>query len=339
MAYAVPYELIRAAYEQTTLDPYSSGALRFVLVVDADALLSSIENHCRTGRRSRILRLADSRNSAVFAEDHVYGETYRGLEKFAAKRGVPLDQLRTCFEEDYLPHMRWVRTDGEGIGDARVAQVTDQTDVPTAELASLIAPCLVLSEDRSLRRPGFAPEQWRVAAGHGTEVVAGAGMQEAGTMMIGLPPVAVVGGGIKVGEKAGIPWWGSVIVLAIVGILVLRSPQRRTVIGEKVRLVFDGLMHALEQAYEQERAAACQLKELLYPASSPPTAKQQVATILARKRQPLLAREVQGLIEVHFKEDVPTVTEVRHILQDGSEFAQPERHRWQLGRQAGPWRG
>lgn len=338
MAEAVPYELIQTAYERMTLDPFSSGTLRFVLVVDTDALLSSIENHCRTGRRSRILRLADSRSSAVFAEDHVYMETYRGLERFGASRGVPLDQLRICFEQDYLPRIRWVPTDGDGIRDARVTLVTDQTDVPTAELASLIAPCLVLSEDRSLRRPGFAPEQWRVAAGHGTEVVAGAGMQEAGTMMIGLPPVAVVGGGIKLGEKVGIPWWGTVIVLAIVTAVVLRSPERRKVIGEKVWPALDGFMQVMELAYEQERVATHQLKELLCPASSPPTAKQQVATILARKREPLLAKEIQGLIELYFQEDVPTVTEVRHILRDGSEFSEPERYRWQLGREAAPWR-
>lgn len=339
MADAVPYQLIQTAYEQMTLDPYTSGAVKFVIVVDADTLLSSIENHCRTGRRSRILRLADSRNSVVFAEDHVYGETYRGLEKFASSRGVALDQLRACFEEDYLPQIRWVRTDGYGIDDSRVALVTDQTDVPTAELASLIAPCLVLSEDRSLRRPGFAPEQWRVAASHGTEIVAGAGMQEVGTMMIGLPPVAVVGGGIKLGEKVGIPWWGTLIVLAVVAGLVLRSPERRKVIAEKAWPVLDGFMHAMEQAYEQERIATSQLKELLCPAAAPPTPKQQVATIMARKREPLLAKEIQELIEVYFKEEIPTIAEVRDILRDGSEFFQPERYRWQLGREAGPWRG
>lgn len=322
-----------------TLDPYATGALKFVIVVDADALLSSIENHCRTGRRSRILRLADSRNSAVFAEDHIYEETYRGLDKFAARGAVSLDALLTCFEEEYLPQLRWVQTDGDGIGDSRVAMVTDDTDVPTAELASLIAPCLVLSEDRSLRRPGFAPEQWRVAAGHGTEILAGAGMQEAGTMIVGLPPVALVGGGIKLGEKVGIPWWGTLIVLAIVVGLVLRSPERRKVIGEKVWPVLNGFVHAMEQAHEQERTAMLQLKELLCAASCPPTPKQQVATILARNREPLLAKEVQGLIEVYFEDNVPTVTEVRNILCNGSEFFQPERYRWQLGRQAGPWRG
>ena len=49
------------------------------------------------------------------------------------------------------------KTDGNGTNDVRVSQVTDATDVPTAELASLIAPCLVLAEDKSLRRPGYAP--------------------------------------------------------------------------------------------------------------------------------------------------------------------------------------
>jgi hypothetical protein len=43
---------------------------------------------------------------------------------------------------------------------------------------------------------------------------------------------------------------------------------------------------------------------------------------------------------LHFtRELVPTVTEVRTVLQEGSEFVQAERYRWQFGRTAGAWQG
>jgi hypothetical protein len=48
-----------------TLDPYSPLGHKFAMVVDADALLPSIDNHCRTHRPSRMLRIADSSAAAT----------------------------------------------------------------------------------------------------------------------------------------------------------------------------------------------------------------------------------------------------------------------------------
>jgi hypothetical protein len=69
------------------------------------------------------------------------------------------------------------------------------------------------------------------------------------------------------------------------------------------------------------------------------TVKQQVAIVLARQREPLLATEIQERMLRHFSaEQVPAVSEARAVLKDGSEFVQPERYRWQFGRRAGAWR-
>jgi hypothetical protein len=68
--------------------------------------------------------------------------------------------------------------------------------------------------------------------------------------------------------------------------------------------------------------------------------KQQAAIVLARQGEPLLAKEVQERLLRHFpSERVPAVPEIRAALEDGPEFVQPERHRWQFGREAGPWQG
>ena len=42
--------------------------------------------------------------------------------------------------------------------------ITDPDDVPTGQLAKLIAPCVVFSEDKHLSKPGLAPPAWRDAA-------------------------------------------------------------------------------------------------------------------------------------------------------------------------------
>jgi hypothetical protein len=92
-------------------------------------------------------------------------------------------------------------------------------------------------------------------------------------------------------------------------------------------------------AHERERESARALKELMFKPVPKPTSKQLVATVLARSREPILAREIQELIELHFEAEPPTAAEVRDILTSCSEFTQPERYRWQFGRLAGPWKG
>ena len=324
--------------QQITLDPYSSIAPKVVAIVDADALLSSIDNQCRTGRRSRILRMAGSRASCVYAARHVYGETYRGFKKIAANSSASIDDLRACFEEHYLPVLRWVETNGDGIADDRVAQVIDETDVPTAELASLIAPCLVLSEDRALRRPGYAPDRWRLAAGHGAEIVEGFEMLERVTIVVGLPVVGFVGGGVKLGEAARVPWWASLGLLGLGGYVILRSARRREVIGRKVKPLVEAVCAMVVEATAREQDGVRGLKEMMFAPAAPPTAKQQVATVVARSQMPLVATEVHERIGRCFDRSV-TLHEVRAILKGSPEFTQPERYRWQLGQIRGPWRG
>jgi hypothetical protein len=69
----IPFEAVTLR-GQVTLDTYSRYSPRFVVVLDADALLSSVDNHCRSGRSPRLLRIADSSDAKVYAADHVYGE-------------------------------------------------------------------------------------------------------------------------------------------------------------------------------------------------------------------------------------------------------------------------
>ena len=95
----------------------------------------------------------------------------------------------------------------------------------------------------------------------------------------------------------------------------------------------------MKEATMQEQRGLRGLREVMLPAPVTPTPKQQVAIVLARRREPLLAREAQERMLLHFPgELVPTVAEVRTMLQEGSEFVQPERYRWQFGRTAGAWR-
>jgi hypothetical protein len=175
-------------------DPYSRGVPKFLAIVDTDALLSSVDNHARSDRPSRIARLAQSCRVRVFAADHVYGEVYSGFHKIAKSNLCSTAQLRAAFEEEYLPYIRWVTVDPTrpGLDDrVRVVLAIDSTDAPTAQLASRVGPRLVPSGDRSLRSPGFARDAWRPAAGSAISMVDAEATTEGVAGLVGMPAAGV----------------------------------------------------------------------------------------------------------------------------------------------------
>lgn len=72
-----------------------------------------------------------------------------------------MEVLRARFEANYLPRLRFVTVSTADVVDPQVLAISDPDDVPTGQLAKLVAPCIVFSEDRHLRQPGLAPEDWR----------------------------------------------------------------------------------------------------------------------------------------------------------------------------------
>lgn len=330
-----------ALIERAALDPFRArgNGPKFVVVLDTDALLSSIDNHCRTGRPARILRMAESSHSYLFAEDHVYGEMYAGFAKIAAAGGTPVDDMRRVFEDEYLAHIRWVTVEADHVLDDRVALVTDVTDMPTAQLASLIGPCLVLSEDKSLRRPGFAPDNWRAAAGAGVNVVDGYGTVQVVSAAAVLPPYGLVRGGIKLGGAVGVPWWGSLVVMAAGGYWLLSSPERRQSITRWAAPLLDTVVGILAEAQQRQESGTRDLRPAMFQPVTRPGLTQQVATVLARSRERLLASEIHEQIVVqHSGWEAPRVSDIRRVLHARSEFIGPVDYRWQLGRVAAPLR-
>lgn len=312
------------------LDP--SGAVLVPSVVDADAILASVNNQCRTGWQSRISRLGEGRHSPVFASTHVYGEAYKGFAKLETEHDV-ITEMRACFEADYLPHISWVRV-AEGHGhDARVRMVTDATDVPTAHLASLIAPCLVFADDKSLRRPGFAPQRWRDAAGLAVTVSASRDGQESLVLTAGLPSVGALNGAAALSRRLELRGWiGPLAVMGGLAWLLART-ARRSVVGRVLQPLMD---EAIRLKTNQRRAQA-QPAVILFQPVEEQTPKQMIAAVLARASGPILAKEILAVIEEQYPSSpAPTVTTVRAILAEEPEFRQPLRYRWQLGYRAAP---
>lgn len=334
--------------EQTTgisasqrLDPYCSLAPRFLGVVDANAILSSVANDCQQGPgwKSRLLRMTDSGSAVLYAPDHIYGEVYEHLPRMAWFSRVPLEVLRARFEAEYLPTMRYVTVDTTAIVDPQVLAITDPDDVPTGQLAKLIAPCVVFSEDKHLRRPGLAPSAWRDAAQFGVDLVEGVTGQRIAGNLATLPFCGGAGLIAFAGRKTGISPWIIGGIMAAGAAYVLASPQRRQSVAKYVLLAMEALMGEMKRSAALEQHGIAGLRDILLAPLPEPDVKQQTAIVLARNGEPLLAREVQQrLLRIFPDDQVPMVTEIRAALRNAPEFTQPERYRWQLGRETGPWR-
>lgn len=288
-------EQFRALVARVPLDPYSWAGPRFLGVVDANAILSSVGNDCRKGSwwRSGLLRMTDGGTAVLYAADHVYGEVYEHLPRIARWSKVPVEVLRARFEEQYLPLLRFVTVDMTGVDDPVVLAITDLDDRPTGQLARLVAPCVVFSEDRHLRRPGLAPDDWRLVTTFAVDLAEAAARQyrvKSAADGFSLPVSAAIELVKFAGRRTGLSPWLIGAAAVAVGAAVLKNPERRDAVGRRVMPVVNAISGEMSGAAAQEQRGLRGLQEVMLPAPAVPSVKQQVAIVVARERDPLLAR-------------------------------------------------
>ncbi|MEU4086454.1 hypothetical protein [Streptomyces aureus] len=221
--------------------------------------------------------------------------------------------------------------------DEQVLAITDTDDVPTGWLAKLIAPCVVFSDDKHLKKPGFAPKDWQRAAKSVLDIADGVRDQVVTVNAAALPARGFVGLVKLLGRQTGIsPCAISAAVLSG-GALLLKKSDRRKAAASFAIKALEVVGTKLQAATAQERRGVEKLREVILAAPSRPTIRQQVAIVLARQAEPLLAAEVHELIYAHFPdESAVDLQAVRTVLEEGPEFLRVQRYRWQLGREVAP---
>jgi len=301
-------------------------------IVDANAVLSSVDNDCRYSRRSRMLRSAALDTTRLFAADHVLGEIYEKLPRIADASGLPVEELKSHFEAHYLPLIRFVTVEPTDPMPPAVAAITDPDDVPTGQLAHLLAPVLVLSEDKHLRKPGFAPSDWRTTALHTSKVsdarAAGLGL----TAAVALPSWGMVAGTRAAARRVGAPGWlvgAGIAGAAVIGGRLLPEGNRAA-LKETARQVLKGLGEHLATVGEALVEGEQGIAAASYTRDSPPTVIEKMAVALAHAERPLLAREVHECIPFGDDNDQPALTTVRSLLATRTEFVEVTRSRGNL---------
>jgi hypothetical protein len=121
-------------------------------VVDADVLIRNVDYAIRKSYPGALFGIPSPRYSllsgvSLFASTSVHGEAIRHLPDVAARRGVSEEVVWKTWDQLVLPAVRFVPLEEGAIEDPRIKGV-DPADRPTAELASLLAPSVLLTDNR-----------------------------------------------------------------------------------------------------------------------------------------------------------------------------------------------
>lgn len=190
------------------------------VVVDADVLLRNVDYVVRKGYPGALLGKASSEYSllsgvVLFAAGSVHEEAIRHLPEIADRRGVSEDVVWSVWRQLILPAVRFVSLEPGAVADPRI-EGTHPKDRPTAELAALLAPSVLATDNRkhfrSFGLPETATDEVAVDLFHVGQFPVGA----KGMMIVpAAGGAALIDGAKKLSARFGVE------VIAVAGLLVI----------------------------------------------------------------------------------------------------------------------
>jgi hypothetical protein len=309
------------------------------VVVDADVLLRNVDYAVRRGYSGALLGRASRRYSllsgvVLFAATSVHGEAIRHLPEIAGRRGVSEDVVWSVWRQLILPAVRFVSLEPGTVDDPRIQDVHPK-DRPTAELVGLLAPSVLITDNRkhfrSFALPKTATDEVAIDLFH-------VGQFTIGAKGVAIVPTAggaaVIEGAKKLSSKLGTEVVAAIGLLMIVGAgYYLTRPGGRELRGKLRRAanqaapVIGEQMVATLQA--SERIEAFAVKCAVAPGPSGLLARQ-----LAVQQSEMTTVEVSEMLQWHdceFSGDRSHRTETRAWLEHELCFHEVSRGRWSLG--------
>lgn len=122
------------------------------VVVDADVLIRNVDYAVRRGYTGALFGSASREYSllsgvVLFAAPSIHGEVVRHLPEIADRRGVSEEVVCSVWNQIILPAVRFVPLQPGTVNDPRIRGVHPD-DRPTAELAALLAPAVLATDNR-----------------------------------------------------------------------------------------------------------------------------------------------------------------------------------------------
>jgi len=319
------------------------GLVRAAVVLDTKAVINSACYRVRHGAPGRLEQAIPLRHLGLvplFAPRHVIEEVDEHLAERALEEGLDPAAVTRVWNEQLRPHIRIVDLEIRDHLDPRLRGVlaADPDDLPTAALALLVAPAIVLTDDADLVDNGFASQAWWTEAAGDVLIVAMADGQVLGVVFGLSATVTGIGYGTAAVVRAvrRAPLMTITVAIAVLAgawLLVRRYPPGR------VRTAFKELGAAVGAAWwelqESQQAAVARLPWVPIPPGRAPDLEERCARVLARITGTLTAAEVHEQLRRDPAHPAPSVAEVRAALRGHRAFTQVGHGRWQLGVPAG----
>jgi hypothetical protein len=310
------------------------------VVADSSFLISEILRSTRSLHQSAFLEAIKSGVLRPFAAQHVWAEVPRKLEIATRKQHLDTDLAMRVWWQEYVSRLRFVDVSGLSTSHATALLERDRSDIPTAALARLLAPAVVLSSDPDLQDTGFAVQKYcRVvdSAGSLTVVAEGTWASMVGVQVMGSATGAAVRGISALARRREGRFLLAVVVGALVIIALLRGSRLR---GDGRRFgqrfggfVQDGVLPFLETTASVHAAANALWDEAAYKFDES-SMQQQVARALAVSPHPLNRTQLAGVLlpDGTDAERRRMVSDLAAVLASVPAFSPASKRRWELGR-------
>lgn len=307
-------------------------------VLDTSCVRTGLQDQLKKRRLPASLYAAQVGQTRLFMEHETVIETWNRLPRFAEQLGVPVLDLQRIFADQWLPLISVVKLP-EGLRqlDERALTVRDldPEDYPTAALAALLSPCILLTRNHK----HFSPLDVREPSQGVDAVLAAIGIHVGETrgqvaVMIPAAPVVAVGAVTKWAfEKIG-PVTSFFLGLLVGGGIMLywhQPPERKKAFRKVARGVGEVLLGEVTAAMGAVQEAENQLSTYVVPRPANRTPAAAVLRMLATADDSMSAQQLYEALDPSVR---PAVAPLRAWLHGNKTtvFKEARRGSFQLGR-------
>jgi hypothetical protein len=305
------------------------------VIADANALISDSIRRSR-GLFNIMPFLAERQLVSLLAPEHIDAKVYLRLPEACENAHANLAAATAAYETVHRPLLRLVNVGELMLHDPRVGQVaiTDEEDVPVAQLGVLLAPSLVLTRDPHLLDAGIGVREWADALVLLNELAELDMMMwgaTAGTTLTTTLAGHGIAGLVRLLSRSEMAL-GIIIGLALgLGYSFRYQLQARPArVRETAAVAAERLAEGAAAAFERREDADRRLHGTLVRPHDAETPEAAVARVLLRARQPLPAREVHARLPSAWREGLDERTVV-DLLRAAPPFELRRGRGWELG--------
>ena len=333
---------LQASLERIDLDALQAAAEHrytelfrgpYLGVLDTEFFRSAFQFQLKHDAPPLSLRVARSGHLKLFMAEDTFLELMGKLEEFARDLGTSEAELESLIAEEWAPWI-WIVDLPVETSDSRIELVAarDHTDRPAAVLATLLAPCLLLTKDKDFEALQVAKPGDPVLAIRVSLMVNETTIELQGITTVPVLPIAAVAAGVEwIGKKAGVnPWVVGGILATIPGLIYWHMDEdRRAATRHTLGMLGTAYVEQVGRTQEAQRAALAALNERIVPSLQGRLPSDIVLRHLARSDEPMSAQRLWEQLDPATRASVISIRELLRTHKTTWRCA--GRGRWSFG--------